>query len=101
MVAISGVSQPSPTLSAGTGSNKADIAALEKQIVAKETEAEENEDQLKAATLAAELATLKAELARLQAAEKKTEATQETKSEASRQAEFDKEAPSDSPGYWV
>jgi hypothetical protein len=102
--AISGTSQTTQLLSSSTSStsSSARIAALEKQIKTKETEAEENKDPVQAATIAAEIAQLQTEIASLQAAANKSEAKeQESSSAASRQAEFDKEAPADKTGFWI
>ena len=72
------------------------------QIKAKVAEAKENEDPVKAVTIAKELAELRAKLAKLQAAEKKSESVSESSSSASRQAEFDvDDAVEKKSGIWV
>lgn len=86
---ISGSSQISQLLSRGASSNASRIAALEKQISTKEAEAKENQDALKAATIAAELASLRAELAKLKAAATKNDASEsESAGTAVRQTEL-------------
>lgn len=102
--AISGTSQTTQLLSSSTNSTSSSvrIAALEKQIKTKVTEAKESKDPVQSATIAAELGKLRAELARLQDAANKSEAKeQESSSAASRQAEFDKEAAADETGFTV
>jgi hypothetical protein len=100
--AISGTSQTSQLVSSNSSSTStSQTAALEKQIKAKEAEAEENEDTIKAATIAAELAALHAKLAKLQAAEKKSESVPESSSSASRQAEFDDDTATKKSEIWI
>jgi hypothetical protein len=83
------------------------IAALEKQIKIKESEAKEIKDPVQAATTTAELTKLRGELAKLQAAATKSETTksgakaQESSATETRQAEFDVDKPEDDTSVWV
>jgi len=95
--AIFGKSQAAQLLSNSTssGSSSMRIAALEKQIKIKESEAKENKDTVQAAATTAELA-------KLQAAAAKSETTaQDSSAATSRQAEFDTDAPADDTSAWV
>lgn len=99
--AVSGSTQATQYLS-GSTSSKPNVAALEKEIAAKETEAQENKDPVKAASIAAELASLRAELAKLKAADRKSEVKEtESSGSALQQAGLVSDTSDEKPGFWV